>query len=142
MVNISIRSGGGIKEGTETEVPLYKVLHTHMGRKTFINFALSQKISPIDIKKITGHSDEKMFKYYVNSLRDDVKEEFQNMGAFIGDREFIGPKGSKKKNDSIEKATEILLSKRKNGVISESDFIRELGKLLDKNEKKSTTKKT
>jgi site-specific recombinase XerD len=142
MVNISIRSGGGIKEGTETEVPLYKVLHTHMGRKTFINFALSQKISPIDIKKITGHSDEKMFKYYVNSLRDDVKEEFQNMGAFIGDREFIGPKGSKKKNDSIEKATEILLSKRKNGVISESDFIKELGKLLDKNEKKSIAKKS
>ena len=80
MVNIEVRSGSGYKDGTEDEKKLYEVLHTHMGRKTFINFALSQKISPTDIKKISGHSDEKMFKYYVNSLRDEVKEEFQTMG--------------------------------------------------------------
>jgi integrase len=130
MVNVEIRSGSGFKEGTEDEKKLYEVLHTHMGRKTFINFALSQKISPTDIKKISGHSDEKMFKYYVNSLRDEVKEEFQTMGAFMGKGEFIGPKGSKSKKESTEAKTEMLLQKRKNGVLSESEFLLELGKLV------------
>jgi integrase len=100
MVNIEVRSGSGVKEGTDIEVPLYKKLHTHMGRKTFITFALSEKISPLDIKRISGHSDEKMMKYYVNSLRDEVVEQFQNMDVFMGKGEYVGPKikRSKPKN--------------------------------------------
>ena len=135
MVNIEVRSGSGYKDGTEDEKKLYEVLHTHMGRKTFINFALSQKISPTDIKKRSGHSDEKMFKYYVNSLRDEVKEEFQTMGAFMGKGEFIGPKGSKSKKESVEAKTEMLLQKRKNGILSESEFLVELSKLIPSKEK-------
>lgn len=135
MVNIEVRSGVGYKKGTEEEQPLYKVLHTHMGRKTFINFALSEKISPTDIKKISGHSDEKMFKYYVNSLRDEVKEEFQTMGSFMGKGEFIGPKGGKLKKDKVEDKVEILLHKRKSGNITNEEFIKELGKIS--NEKNS-----
>jgi hypothetical protein len=126
MVNIEVRSGSGYKEGTEDEKKLYEVLHTHMGRKTFINFALSQKISPTDIKKISGHSDEKMFKYYVNSLRDEVKEEFQTMGAFMGKGEFIGPKGGKLKKDKVEDKVEMLLNKRKSGVITEDEFKKQM----------------
>jgi integrase len=131
LVNVEIRSGGGVKKGTEEEKPLYKVLHTHMGRKTFINFALSEKISPTDIKKISGHSDEKMFKYYVNSLRDEVKEEFQTMGAFMGKGEFIGPKGSKMKKDRVEDRVEMLLNKRKSGVINEEEFKKQMKELIN-----------
>jgi len=99
MVNIEVRSGSVIKEGTEEEVPLYKKLHTHMGRKTFITFALSKKISTLDISRISGHSDEKMMKYYVNSLRDDVVEEFQNMDVFMGKGKYVGPKNGKKNKE-------------------------------------------
>jgi integrase len=101
MVNIEVRSGSGVKEGTDIEVPLYKKLHTHMGRKTFITFALSEKISPLDIKRISGHSDEKMMKYYVNSLRDEVVEQFQNMDVFMGKGEYVGPKN--KRNTKVTK---------------------------------------
>jgi len=131
MVNIEVRSGSGYKEGTKDEKKLYEVLHTHMGRKTFINFALSQKISPTDIKKISGHSDEKMFKYYVNSLRDEVKEEFQTMGAFMGKGEFIGPKGGKMKKDKVEDKVEMLLNKRKSGVITEDEFKKQMKELIN-----------
>lgn len=102
-----------------------------MGRKTFINFALSQKISPIDIKKITGHSDEKMFKYYVDSLRDDVKEEFQTMGVFIGDREFVGPKTKKDKKALKLDEMQILLNKKKSGFISDEEFMDQMQKLVE-----------
>ena len=102
MVNVEVRSGSVIKEGTEEEVPLYKKLHTHMGRKTFITFALSKKISTLDISRISGHSDEKMMKYYVNSLRDDVVEEFQNMDVFMGKGEYVGPKNKKNTAKKVE----------------------------------------
>ena len=115
MVNIEVRSGSGYKDGTEDEKKLYEVLHTHMGRKTFINFALSQKISPTDIKKISGHSDEKMFKYYVNSLRDEVKEEFQTMGAFMGKGEFIGPKAVNQKRKVLKQRLRCYCKKGKMG---------------------------
>ncbi len=102
MVNVEVRSGSGVKKGTDEEVPLYKKLHTHMGRKTFITFALSEKISPLDIKRISGHSDEKMMKYYVNSLRDEVVEQFQNMDVFMGKGEYVGPKNKKSTANKIE----------------------------------------
>ena len=71
-----------------------------------------------------------MLKYYVNSLRDEVKEEFQTMGAFMGKGEFIGPKGGKLKKDKVEDKVEILLHKRKSGVISEEEFKKQMKELI------------
>ena len=102
MINVEVRSGSGLKEGTDEEVPLYTKLHTHMGRKTFITFALSENISPIDIQRISGHSDTKMLKFYVNSLRDDSVEKFQKMDSFRGKGEYVGPKNKKSSIKKIE----------------------------------------
>lgn len=75
-----------------------------MGRKTFISFAFSQKISTVDITKVTGHTSEKILKHYVNSLRDEVKEEFQNMDSFIMDREnVIGSKSQQRLKNKLNK---------------------------------------
>ena len=71
-----------------------------------------------------------MFKYYVNSLRDEVKEEFQTMGAFMGKGEFIGPKVSKLKKDKVEDKIEMLLQKRRSGVISEDELIKQMKELI------------
>ena len=71
-----------------------------------------------------------MFKYYVNSLRDKVKEEFQTMGAFMGKGEFIGSKGGKLKKDKVEDKVEMLLYKRKSGVITEDEFKKQMKDLI------------
>jgi hypothetical protein len=57
------------------------------------------------------------------------------MGAFMGKGEFIGPKGGKMKRDKVEAKTEMLLQKRKNGILSESEFLVELSKLIPSKEK-------
>jgi hypothetical protein len=104
LVNIEMRAGDGVKKGTDKEVPLYTKLHTHMGRKTFISFAFSQKISTVDITKVTGHASEKILKHYVNSLRDEVKEEFQNMDSFIMDKEnVIGSRSQQRSKKNLGK---------------------------------------
>jgi hypothetical protein len=89
FVNIELRAGEGVKEGTDKEVPLYTKLHTHMGRKTFISFAFSEKISTVDIIKVTGHTSEQILKHYVNSMRDEVKEEFQMVNSFAVNKDDI-----------------------------------------------------
>jgi hypothetical protein len=89
FVNVELRAGEGVKDGTDKEVPLYTKLHTHMGRKTFISFAFSEKISTVDITKVTGHSSEQILKHYVNSMRDEVKEEFQMVNSFAVDKDDI-----------------------------------------------------
>jgi hypothetical protein len=113
LVNIEIRAGGGVKKGSDIEVPLYTKLHTHMGRKTFTTFALSQKIAPIDIKKITGHTNENIFKHYVNSLREEVKEEVRNIPAFITSTDIVGPRKRKVKDEEVSKSEETDLNKEK-----------------------------
>ncbi len=89
FVNIELRAGEGVKEGTDKEVPLYTKLHTHMGRKTFISFAFSEKISTVDITKVTGHTSEQILKHYVTSMRDEVKEEFQMVNSFAVNKDDI-----------------------------------------------------
>jgi hypothetical protein len=89
FVNVELRAGEGVKEGTDKEVPLYTKLHTHMGRKTFISFAFSEKISTVDITKVTGHTSEQILKHYVNSMRDEVKEEFQMVNSFAVNKDDV-----------------------------------------------------
>jgi len=130
LVNVEVRSGSGFKKGTDEEKKLYEVIHTYIGRKIFINFALSEKISSTDIKKISGHSVEKMFKYYVNSLRDEMKEKFQTMCNFMSKGEFVGHKVGKMKKDKVEDKVEMLLNKRKSGIITEDEFKKQMKELI------------
>jgi hypothetical protein len=127
MVNIEVRAGSGVKSGTEKEVPLYTKLHTHMGRKTFISFAFSEKISSIDIAKVTGHSNEKIMKHYVNTMRDEAKEEFHSMGSFVVDKDdVIGPRKRGKKNEK-----EVPVKEVENTSKSVKESLLELKTLLD-----------
>lgn len=80
-----------------------------------------------------------MFKYYVNSLRDEVKEEFQTMGSFMGKGEFIGPKNGKKIkevkpiSDSERSIKEILieLSELNNaGLITDEEYQQKRNEIL------------
>ncbi len=59
--------------------PKYKLLGTHVGRRTFICNALSLGIPPQVIMKWTGHSDYKAMKPYID-IADSVK--FEAMKAF------------------------------------------------------------
>ena len=47
-------------------------------------------------------------------------------GAFMGKDEFIGPKGGKLKKDKVE----MLLNKRKSGVITEDEFKKQMKELM------------
>lgn len=54
--------------------PKYKLMSTHVGRKTFVCVSLSLGASPQAIMKITGHSDYKAMKPYIEVAdKDKIK---------------------------------------------------------------------
>jgi hypothetical protein len=103
-----------------------------MGRKTFISFAFSEKISSIDIAKVTGHSNEKIMKHYVNTMRDEAKEEFHSMGSFVVDKDdVIGPRKRGKKNRLKNKEVEDEEKNEVTNTKSHKERLLELKELLD-----------
>jgi len=136
FVNVELRAGEGVKKGSDKEVPLYTKLHTHMGRKTFISFAFSEKISTVDITKVTGHSSEQILKHYVNSMRDEVKEEFQMVNSFAVNKDDIlltrSQKRLKKTKDLgvTEKVNEPIIKSHKERLIELKELL-EIGLITE-----------
>lgn len=75
-VTIKKKFAGGRTE--ESIVPLSKLAHSHMGRKTFITLALSMGMPEVVVKSITGHSkDSESFRRYyeiIDSMKDDAMD--------------------------------------------------------------------
>jgi len=73
QVTILKKFAGGKTE--ETILPLSKLAHSHMERKTFITLGLTMGIPEVVLKSITGHSkNSKAFNRYYNII-DSVKDE-------------------------------------------------------------------
>ena len=66
----------------------------------------------------------------VNSLRDEVKEEFQMMGSFMTDSKFVGSKGKKLNDLKVEDKIQILINQKKNKTITDEQFNTEMKKLI------------
>lgn len=65
------------KHGTEVRESAglkWEFLSTHAGRKTFVCYALKKGVSPTDVMKITGHSDYKAMRPYID-VTDEAKKE-------------------------------------------------------------------
>jgi len=68
-----------------------------------------------------------MMKYYVNSLRDDVVEEFQNMDVFMGKGKYVGPKNKK---DTAKKVEDVSNKSVKETLLELKELLE--GGLIDK----------
>jgi len=55
----------GSKRETET-FPKYELIHLHTGRKTFCTLSLEKGMSAEQVMSISGHTDYKSFKRYVD----------------------------------------------------------------------------
>ena len=63
LVSITKYHGGMLKM---SNTPLYEVVTSHVGRKTFITNGLMLGIPERLVREISGHKDEKSFRRYVN----------------------------------------------------------------------------
>ena len=62
---------------SQNSLPLYVVLSSHIARKTFITNSLILGMSESEVKKISGHKDDRSFRRYVemgNSYLSKAKD--------------------------------------------------------------------
>jgi integrase len=59
----------------------WELVSSHIGRRSFCNFALRKNISVKSIMRVTGHTNIKQFYEYVNAHDEDLVEDF-NCGLF------------------------------------------------------------
>ena len=63
-----------VVEGTQVSVPLYQVISSHIGRRTFIREQI-QSGKPIrTIMSLSGHNSQKVFDRYYDVLKEDRME--------------------------------------------------------------------
>lgn len=55
----------------QTSEPLYSIITSHIGRKSFITNALILGMTELQVKKISGHKDDRSFRRYVE-LGDSI----------------------------------------------------------------------
>lgn len=60
-------------EAKQTSLPLWKAATTHVACKTFITICLSKGIPLQDVMRMSGHSDYKSMKPYIDISREHIR---------------------------------------------------------------------
>lgn len=70
---------GQVIEGTDDPQPLYDFVSSHIMRRTFIREGLNSKVPPRILMELSGHTTEKVFKRYFDTLTEEIDEEGKKM---------------------------------------------------------------
>lgn len=92
---------GQVIEGTDIKQPLYNFLSSHIIRRTFIREGLESKVSPRILMELSGHTTEKVFKRYFDTLPRELDEEGRRLFSFDLDNNNV----SKKKKVEVKNET-------------------------------------
>ena len=64
---------GGVVEGSDDTIPLWRMVSSHIGRRTFIREHIEMGTTPRLIMKMTGHRSQKVFDGYYEILEKDIE---------------------------------------------------------------------
>ncbi len=73
---------GQVLDGTDISQPLYGLLSSHIMRRTFIREGLDSGIKPRVLMELSGHTTEKVFKRYYDTLPRELDEEGRKLFSF------------------------------------------------------------
>jgi integrase len=69
-------------EGTDISQPLHDLISSHIMRRTFIREGLDSGIKPRILMELSGHTTEKVFKRYFDTLPREIDEEGRKLFSF------------------------------------------------------------
>tara|TARA_R110000764_G_C11013502_1_gene383519 strand:- start:964 stop:2565 length:1602 start_codon:yes stop_codon:yes gene_type:complete len=70
---------GQVKDDSDNPKPLYNFLTSHIMRRTFIREGLNSGVQPRVLMELSGHTTEKVFKRYYDTLTEEIDEEGMKM---------------------------------------------------------------
>jgi site-specific recombinase XerD len=74
--------GREVKSGTEVSKPLYEVISSQIVRRTFIREGINSNLPYHIIRTMSGHTDDKVFQGYFNTLTEEIEKGMETMFVF------------------------------------------------------------
>lgn len=128
--------GRDVKGDTDMSKPLYEVISSHIVRRTFIREGVNSSLPYHVIRSMSGHSNDKVFQGYFNTLTEEIEKGMEKMFVFdlnIGVDEgkvvtMVEEVG--KKTNEREERMRMLLSLYESGDLTKVEYLRKLENVL------------
>ena len=120
---------GKIVNESDTRIPLYDTLTTHIMRRTFIREGIENKIPTHVMMSMSGHSTERVYHKYFSTTKSELDEEGQKLFSLdLNDQNKV----SRYKNDkSLENKLKELKSLFDKDLIPETLYFKKINQLLE-----------
>jgi len=116
---------GKVVDGSDDSIPLWKMVSSHIGRRTFIREHIEMGTTPRLIMKMTGHRSQKVFDGYYEILEKDIEGLNRNIY-----KKTTPEKQMKISKESLENELEKLKNLHDKGLIPETVYYEEVRKLI------------
>jgi integrase len=119
--------GRDVKAGTELSQPIHDIISSHIVRRTFIREGVNSNLPYHIIRSMSGHTDDKVFKSYFNTLTEEIERGMEKM--FVFDLKRASPNEgvqSELENDTATKGLSSVSKYRawlEEGLISRDEFL-------------------
>ena len=115
---------GKIIKESDTRVPIYSVLSSHIMRRTFIREGIENKIPTHVMMSMSGHSTEKVYHQYFSTTSAELDEEGRKLFSLE-----LNNKNNDIPNSLKDKLSELKLLFEK-GLIPESIYLKKISELV------------
>ena len=116
------------KEENTSFIPLYSIVSSHIGRRTFIREHIELGTPIRSIMKMTGHTTQKVFDGYYNVLDKDIMK--VNDGLFNQELDRKKEKKSKSITSETEEQLKTLLRLKEMGTLPEDIWKEKVKQLI------------
>ena len=96
--------GRDVKAGTELSKPICDIISSHIVRRTFIREGVNSNLPYHIIRSMSGHTDDKVFKSYFNTLTEEIERGMEKM--FVFDLKRASPNEELISQSNFETATD------------------------------------
>jgi integrase len=96
--------GRDVKAGTELSQPICDIISSHIVRRTFIREGVNSNLPYHIIRSMSGHTDDKVFKSYFNTLTEEIERGMEKM--FVFDLKRASPNEELISQSNFETATD------------------------------------
>jgi integrase len=121
---------GKIVNGTDTRVPLYDLLTSHIIRRTFIREGIENNIPTHTLMSMSGHTTEKVFRKYFSTTTKELDEGGKKMFSFNLKENTNEDVNHKEEINSIEEKLLNLKNLYEKGLIPEKIYHERVSELI------------
>ena len=124
--------GKDVVPGTDLKRPIHELVTSHIIRKTFIREGINSSLPHHVIRAMSGHSSEKVFRKYYNTLDSEIHEGMDKMFQYNYHPEHVDetPPSLPTKSDDVTERLKELKNLHEQGLLPTEVYHQKVSKLV------------